>query len=133
LRKIKLPAHRGARIVPRIVPGNADSKEQGMATDLDKLLPAAKDFMQKLALSEAEEASKEMRRLAETEAEKQALLDHFQKQSGLSDEEGIRRAMTIIERAVGNRKTEVGLEAIRGLHATRWAESGTGSGLRRRQ
>jgi hypothetical protein len=82
-----------------------------MATDLDQLLPAAKDYMQKLALAEAEEASREARRLAAAEAEKQALLDHFQKRSGLSDEEGIRRALAIIERAVSNRRTEV--EVIR--------------------
>ena len=33
--------------------------EQDMATKPDELLPTAKDFMQKLALAEAEEASKE--------------------------------------------------------------------------
>jgi hypothetical protein len=78
-----------------------------MATTLDELLPTAKHFMQKLALAEAEEASKQARKLAEAEAEKQSLLDHFTKPSGVSDEEGIRRAIVIIERAVSNGKTEV--------------------------
>ena len=78
-----------------------------MATTPDELLPTAKHFMQKLALAEAEEASKQARKLAEAEAEKQALLDHFTKPSGVSDEEGIRRAIVIIERAVSNGKTEV--------------------------
>jgi hypothetical protein len=78
-----------------------------MTTRPDQLLPTAKDFMQKLALAEAEEASKQARKHAEAEAEKQALLDHFTKPSGVSDEEGIRRAIKIIERAVSNGRTEV--------------------------
>jgi len=78
-----------------------------MATRPDELLPTAKDFMQRLALAEAEEASKQARKHAEAEAEKQALLDHYQKPSGVSDEEGIRRAIKIIERAVSNGRTEV--------------------------
>jgi hypothetical protein len=78
-----------------------------MAAKPEDLLPTAKDFMQKLALAEAEEASKQARKMAEEEAEKKALLDHFTKPSGVSDEEGIRRAIKIIERAVSNGKTEV--------------------------
>jgi hypothetical protein len=78
-----------------------------MATRPDELLPTANDFMKKLALAEAEEASKQARKLAEAEAEKKALLDHFTKPSGISDEEAIRRAVKIIERAVSNGLTEV--------------------------
>jgi hypothetical protein len=78
-----------------------------MATRPDELLPTANDFMKKLALAEAEEASKQARKLAEAEAEKKALLDQFTKPSGLSDEEAIHRAITIIERAVSNGRTEV--------------------------
>jgi hypothetical protein len=64
-------------------------KETHMATKLDNLLPTAGDYMKKLALAEAEEASKEAAKLAAAEAEKQALLDQFKKPSGLSDEEAI--------------------------------------------
>jgi hypothetical protein len=78
-----------------------------MTTKPDELLPTAGDFMKKLALAEAEEASKQARKLAEAEAEKKALLDHFTKPSGISDEEAIRRAIKIIERAVSNGLTEV--------------------------
>ncbi len=78
-----------------------------MATDLDQLLPSAKDFMTKLALAEAEEASKMARQLAQEEAEKKALIDHFAKPSGVSDDEAIRRGVKIIESAVRNGKTEV--------------------------
>ena len=78
-----------------------------MTAKPDALLPTAEDFMQKLALAEAEEASKQARKIAEAEAEKKALLDHYSKPSGVSDEEGIRRAVKIIERAVSNGRTEV--------------------------
>ena len=78
-----------------------------MATRPDELLPTANDFMKKLALAEAEEASKQARKLAEAEAEKKALLDQFTKPSALSDEEAIQRAITIIERAVSNGRSEV--------------------------
>ena len=78
-----------------------------MTSRPDELLPTAGDFMKKLALAEAEEASKQARKLAEEEAEKKALLDHFTQPSGVSDEEGIRRAVKIIERAVSNGRTEV--------------------------
>ena len=53
-----------------------------MTTRPDELLPKASDIMKKLALAEAEEAAKQARALAEAEAEKQALLDHFKKPSG---------------------------------------------------
>jgi hypothetical protein len=81
--------------------------EWNMATKPDELLPTAKDFMKKLALAEAEEASKEAAKMAAAEAEKKALLDQLKKPSGLSDEEAIQRAIKIIERAVSNGKTEV--------------------------
>src|SRR5262245_55380537 len=82
-------------------------KELTMATKPDIALRSAKDYMQKLALAEAEEASKQARKTDEAEAEKKALLDHFPKPSGVSDEEAIRRGIAIIERAVSNGKTEV--------------------------
>jgi len=78
-----------------------------MSANIDDLLPTAKDFMKKLAVAESEEAAKEARRHAEAEAEKKALLDHLTKPSGVSDEEGIRRALKLIERAVNNGQSEV--------------------------
>src|SRR5213082_1731784 len=83
------------------------STEQTMAANPADLLPAAKDFQKKLALAEAEKASEAMRRHAAEEAEKKALIDQMSKPSGVSDEEGIRRAVAIIERAVSNGLTEV--------------------------
>ena len=78
-----------------------------MATKPDELLPTAKDFMQKLALAEAEEASKQARQAAEAEAENKAFLERLAKPSDVSDEEAIRRGIKLIERAVANGKTEV--------------------------
>lgn len=76
-------------------------------TKPDELLPSANEFMKKLAVAQAEEASKQARKLAEAEAEKKALLDQLTKPSGLSDEEAIQRAIKVIERAVSNGRTEV--------------------------
>jgi hypothetical protein len=70
-------------------------------------LPSAKEYRQKLAQVEAEEASKEAHRAAEAEAAKQALLDRLGGPSGVSDEEAIKRAMRMIEGAVRNHLTEV--------------------------
>jgi hypothetical protein len=78
-----------------------------MATKPDDLLPTAKDYMKKLALAEAEEASKQARQAAEAEAEKQAFFERLAKPSGVSDEEAIRRGIKLIERAVANGRTEV--------------------------
>jgi len=78
-----------------------------MATKPDDLLPTAKDYMKKLALAEAEEASKQARQAAEAEVEKRAFLERLAKPSGVSDEEAIRRGIKLIERAVANGRTEV--------------------------
>ena len=78
-----------------------------MAPSIDDLLPKANDFARKLAAAEAEEAAKQARKQADTDAEKRHLIDHLRGPSGVSDEEAIRRAITIIERAVGNGHTEV--------------------------
>ncbi len=78
-----------------------------MTTKTADLLPSAKDLMRKIALAEAEKASEDMRNRSAGEAEKAALIEQLSKPSGVSDEEGIRRAATVIERAAGNGLTEV--------------------------
>ena len=82
-------------------------KERTITSELDDLLPDASEFRKKLALAEAEEASRQARQCAEADAEKKALIDQFLKPSGVSDEEGVRRGVKIIERAVSNGLTEV--------------------------
>ena len=78
-----------------------------MTSKLDDLLPPAIDFMKKLANAEAEEAAKAARQHQKAEAEKRKLLEQFEKPSGVSDEQRIKRAVVIIERAVRDGKTEV--------------------------
>jgi hypothetical protein len=75
--------------------------------NIDELLPTAKHCMEKIALAEAEEAAKEARKRAEVDAEKKDLLAQFTKPSGVSDEERLKRAASIIKRAVDNARTEV--------------------------
>jgi len=78
-----------------------------METNIDTLLPSAKDLRKKIALAEADKASEAVRRHSQEEAEKKSLLDHLSQPSGVSDEEAIRRASVVIGRAVGNGLNEV--------------------------
>jgi hypothetical protein len=75
--------------------------------DLSALLPSAKAIMQKIAAAEADKASEAMRKLKREEEEKKALIDRLTKPSGLSDEEVMKKAAVIIERAAKNGLTEV--------------------------
>jgi hypothetical protein len=74
---------------------------------LSKVLPSAKEIMEKLALAEAEKAEAASRRQAEAEAEKKLLLEKITKPSGVSDEEAMQRVAAIVQRAVSNGQTEV--------------------------
>jgi hypothetical protein len=78
-----------------------------MPTSIDDILPSAKECKQKVALAEAEQATKEMEKRAAAEAERRALLDHLTKPSGVSDEERVKRCANIIKRAVDNGHTEI--------------------------
>ena len=78
-----------------------------MSSSPSDLLPPAKELMKKLALAEAEMASAEMRKRSAQEAEKAALIEQMSKPLGYSDEEAMRRAVTIIERATSNGLSEV--------------------------
>lgn len=81
-------------------------------TDVDSLLPSANDCMQTIAFAEAKKASEYINRLKAADAEKQALLDKLERPSGVSDEERMKRASTIINRAVTNGLTEVMLGKV---------------------
>jgi hypothetical protein len=78
-----------------------------MRTNIDDLLPTAKDIQKQAAIKEAEKADAQMRRMAATEAEKRALIEKLSKPSGLSEEEKVKLASTVIQRAVRNGLTEV--------------------------
>jgi hypothetical protein len=80
-----------------------------MATtdNISRLVPTAKSLMEKMASVEAEKASAEMRRQTQEAEEKKALIERLSKPSGLSDEEVMSKAASIIERASKNGLSEV--------------------------
>ena len=73
----------------------------------ENLLPSAKEVLKKAAIKEAERASEHARRAEAAEAEKRALIDQISKPSGKSEDEKIKLAATVIQRAVANGLTEV--------------------------
>src|SRR6185369_12923243 len=73
---------------------------------MTKLL-TAKDLQKKIAEAESAKASAAMKAHAAAEAEKKAFLDHLSKPSGLTDEQIIEKANSIIGRAVENGLTSV--------------------------
>jgi hypothetical protein len=84
----------------------SDAKSATDAGSLD-VLPNAKDLMKQIALQEAEKASVEMKERSAADAEKKALIEKFSKASGVGDEERLKRAIAIINRAAKNGLTSV--------------------------
>jgi len=76
-------------------------------SNVDELLPSAAHCNKKMALVEAEKASEQMRKQAAVEAEKKALMDKLKGPSGVADDERLKRAAAIINRAVNNGLTEI--------------------------
>jgi hypothetical protein len=71
------------------------------------LLPTAAEIQRQAAIHEAEKADEYTRRLAAAEAEKRALIEKLSKPSGLTEDEKVKLASTVIQRAVRNGLTEV--------------------------
>lgn len=78
-----------------------------MSGNIDELLPTAKDIQNLVALREAEKASQYARAAAAAEGEKRALIEKLGKPWGLSEEEKVKLASSIIQRAVRNGMAEV--------------------------
>lgn len=78
-----------------------------MPENIDDLIPSAKQIQQEAALREAEKVDAYARRAAAAEAEKKALIEQLSRPSGLSEEEKVKLASTVIQRAVRNGLTEV--------------------------
>ena len=78
-----------------------------MSKTIDDLLPTAGEIQKQTALHEAEKADQYARRLAAAEAEKRALIERLSKPSGLTEDEKVKLASTVIQRAVRNGLTEV--------------------------
>jgi hypothetical protein len=75
--------------------------------NIDELLPNAKEILKQSALKEAEKAEEFRRAQAAADSEKRQLIEELTKPSGLSEEEKIKRASAIIQRAVRNGLNEV--------------------------
>ena len=73
-----------------------------MSVKADELLPSATDLNKRMAEAEAAKASEYLKKQAVIDAEKKALLDKLKGASGVSDEERMKRAAAIINRAVNN-------------------------------
>jgi hypothetical protein len=78
-----------------------------MSEKIDDLIPTAKEVQRQAAIKEAEKAEEFTRRLAAAEREKRALIEKLSKPSGLSENEKIKLASTVIQRAVRNGLSEV--------------------------
>ncbi|TMJ52348.1 MAG: hypothetical protein E6G85_11695 [Alphaproteobacteria bacterium] len=78
-----------------------------MPEKIDDLLPMAKEIQKQAAIKEAEKADQEARAAAAAEAEKRALIERLSQPSGLSEDEKVKLASSVIQRAVRNGLTEV--------------------------
>src|SRR5206468_9362153 len=78
-----------------------------MPAKIDELLPTAREIQKQAALQEAERADQYARRTAAAEAEKRNLIEKLSKPSGLTEDEKVKLASTVIQRAVRNGLTEV--------------------------
>jgi hypothetical protein len=78
-----------------------------MPDNIDDLIPHATQILKEAALKEAEKADEYARLAAAAESEKLALIERLNRPSGKSEEEKIKLASTVIQRAVRNGLTEV--------------------------
>ena len=101
----------GTGTAPPSLAGNADAQQPSGAVSharsIDDLIPSATQIRKEAALKEAEKADEYARLAAAAEAEKRALIERLSKPSGKTEEEKIKLASTIIQRAVRNGLTEV--------------------------
>ena len=78
-----------------------------MPVNIDELLPSAAEIQKQAGMKEAEKAEEHAQRLAAAEAEKRALIKQLSMPSGLSEDEKVKLAATVIQRAVRNGLSEV--------------------------
>src|SRR4029077_9904647 len=78
-----------------------------MSGKIDDLIPSAKELRKRASIKEAEKAEERLRWMAAADAEKRALIEKLSKPSGLSEQEKIELASSVIQRAVRNGLKEV--------------------------
>jgi hypothetical protein len=84
-----------------------NQEEPAMPINIEDLLPTAKEMQRQAAIKDAEKADRYAQNLVAAEAEKRALVEKLSNPSGLSEDEKIGLAATIIRRAVHNGHAEV--------------------------
>src|SRR5262249_44526899 len=88
--------------------GDGPNEERpAMPVNIDELLPTAKEIQRQATIADAEKAEQYLQKLAVAEAEKRTLIDRLSRPSGLSEDEKITLAATVIQRAVRNGLSEV--------------------------
>jgi hypothetical protein len=78
-----------------------------MSDKIDDLLPTTKEIQREAALKTAEKAEEFARLQVTVEAEKRKLIEKLSKPSGLTEDEKVQLASTVIRRAARNGLTEV--------------------------
>jgi hypothetical protein len=78
-----------------------------MAQNIDDLLPMAKEIQKQAAIKDAEKAEEYFRNLTTAEAEKRVLIYRLGNPSDLSEDEKVKLAATVIQRAARNGLNEV--------------------------
>ena len=78
-----------------------------MAANNEDILPKASEVMVRIAEAQAEKAAAHDRHRAAEQAEKDALIKKFSQPSGMTEEEKVRLAATVIKRAMDNGLLEV--------------------------
>ncbi len=78
-----------------------------MSENIDDLIPTAQEVRRLAAIKEADKADEYAHRLAAAEREKRLLIERLGKPSGLTADEKVKLASSVIQRAVRNGLTEV--------------------------
>jgi hypothetical protein len=78
-----------------------------MSQDIDELLPTAKSAQQQIAIAQAEKAEQYVRLATAADTEKRILIEKLSRPFGLTEDDKVRLASTVIQRAVRNGLTEV--------------------------
>ena len=78
-----------------------------MSDKLDDLIPTAKEIQRQASIQQAEKAEERFRSMTAADAENRALIEKLSKPSGVTEEEKIRLASSVIQRAIRNGLSEV--------------------------
>src|SRR6478609_3936283 len=78
-----------------------------MSGNIDDLLPTVQEIHRQTSIKAAEKAEERLRRTAAAEDAQRALIEKLSRPSGVSEEEKVKLASTVIQRAVRNGLSEV--------------------------